>query len=112
LLPVFKALAVVAVVAVVADVALVADVAVDALPDKEAVIVPAEKLPDASRATIADTVFALVAFEVTVNVLEVDWLAVNVAEPDRPVPDTAIVNVPLLAAAVAATHEGADAPLD
>jgi hypothetical protein len=64
----FDVLVALAVVAVVAVVALVADVAVDALPDKEAVIVPAEKLPDASRATIADTVFALVAFEVTVKV--------------------------------------------
>ena len=33
----------------------------DALPVKAAVIVPAEKLPEASRATIADAVFALVA---------------------------------------------------
>jgi hypothetical protein len=108
----FDVLVALAVVAVVAVVALVADVAVEALPDNVAVIVPAEKLPEASRATIVETVFALVAFEVTVNVLEVDWLAVNVAEPDRPVPDTAIVNVPLFAAAVAATHEGAAAPLD
>ena len=112
LFEVLVALAVVAVVAVVADVALVADVAVDALPDSVAVIVPAEKLPDASRATIADTVFALVAFEVTVNVLAPAWLAVKEADPDKPVPDTFIVNVPLFAAAVAATHEGADAPLD
>ena len=36
-------------------------VAVDALPDKEAVIVPALKLPEASRATMALAVFALVA---------------------------------------------------
>ena len=33
----------------------------DALPVKEAVIVPALKFPDASRATIADAVFAFVA---------------------------------------------------
>ena len=45
-------------VAVVAD---VAEVAVEALPLSVAVIVPALKLPDASRATIADAVFALVA---------------------------------------------------
>jgi hypothetical protein len=48
----------VAVVAEVADVAVVADVA---LPDSEAVMVPAEKLPEASRATMAEAVFALVA---------------------------------------------------
>jgi hypothetical protein len=40
---------------------LVAVVAVVALPDKVAVMVPAEKLPDESRATIALAVFALVA---------------------------------------------------
>ena len=62
-------------------------------------IVPALKLPDASRATIVEAVFALVAFEVTVKVELPDWLAVNVAEPDRPVPDTAIVRVPLLTVA-------------
>ena len=62
-------------------------------------IVPALKLPDASRATIVEAVFALVAFEVTVKVELPDWLAVNVAEPDSPVPDTAIVSVPLLTAA-------------
>lgn len=67
-----------------------------ALPLKAAVIVPALKLPDASRATIVEAVFRLVALDVTVNVEPVAWLAVNVAEPDRPVPDTAIVSVPLL----------------
>ena len=45
-------------VAVVAD---VAEVAVEALPLSVAVMVPALKLPDASRATMADAVFALVA---------------------------------------------------
>ena len=64
-----------AVVAVVADVALVA---VDAFPLNVAVIVPALKLPEASRATIVEAVLALVAFEVTVNVAAADWLAVNV----------------------------------
>jgi hypothetical protein len=34
---------------------------VEALPDKAAVIVPAEKFPEASRATIVLTVFAFVA---------------------------------------------------
>ena len=76
-------------------VAFVAVVAVEALPDRVAVIVPAEKLPDPSRATIVDTVLALVAFEVTVNDEFPDWLAVNEAEPDKPVPETARVNVPL-----------------
>jgi hypothetical protein len=48
-------------VAFVAVVAVVADVAVDAFPFRAAVIVPAEKLPEASRATMALAVFALVA---------------------------------------------------
>ena len=61
--------AVVALVAVVAVVAVVADVA---LPDRLAVMVPALKLPDASRATMVDAVFKLVALEVTVNVDEPD----------------------------------------
>lgn len=79
--------------AVVAD---VAEVAVEALPLKVAVIVPAVKFPDASRATIVEAVFALVALEVTVNVAAEAWLAVKVCEPDSPVPDTFIVNVALL----------------
>lgn len=60
-----------ALVAVVAD---VADVAVVALPDKVAVIVPALKFPDASRATTFEAVFAEVAS--TANVLAVDPLNV------------------------------------
>jgi hypothetical protein len=93
---VFKALAVVAVVAVVALVAEVAVVALVAvaefpvqepedpvtlpvtLPVKAAVIVPAVKLPDASRATIVDAVLAEVALDVTVKVAAPDWLAVKV----------------------------------
>ena len=43
-------------------------VAVDAFPDSAAVIVPALKFPDASRATMVEPVFALVAFDVTVKV--------------------------------------------
>ena len=68
-----------------------------------AVIVPAEKLPEPSRATIVDAVLALVALDVTVNVAALDWLAVKVCDPDKPVPDTFNVNVPLftLAAVVA-----------
>ena len=55
-------------VAVVAVVALVAVVAEVALPDREAVIVPALKLPEASRATTVDAVLAEVALDVTVKV--------------------------------------------
>ena len=53
-------------------------VAVEALPFNVAVIVPALKLPEASRATIVLAVFALVAFDVTVKVALPDWLAVKV----------------------------------
>ena len=72
----------------------VAVVAVVALPLNAAVIVPALKFPEASRATIVLAVFALVALDVTVKVLLPDWLAVNDAEPDKPVPDTPSVSVP------------------
>ena len=51
---------------------------------------------------IALAVFKFVAFEVTVKVTLLDESAVNVAEPDRPVPDVAIVKVPLLGADSAA----------
>jgi hypothetical protein len=74
----------------------VVELDVVALPLKLAVMVPALKLPEASRATMVDPVFAFVAFDVTVKVALPDWLAVNVCEPDRPVPDTFIVRVPLL----------------
>jgi hypothetical protein len=56
-----------------------------------AVIVPALKLPDASLATIADAVLALVAFDVTVKVAAPELL--NVVEPDNPVPEVAKVRV-------------------
>ena len=79
--------------AVVAD---VAEVAVLALPFNAAVIVPALKLPEPSRATMAPAVFAFVAFDVTVNVELPDWLAVKEAEPDSPVPETAKDSAPLL----------------
>ena len=45
---------------------------------------------------MVEAVFAFVAFDATVNVELPDWLAVKVAEPDRPVPETAIDSVPLL----------------
>jgi hypothetical protein len=57
---------------------------VEAFPLKEAVIVPAVKLPEPSLATIAPPVFPLVALEVTVKVppsLE--------TEPEIPVPEVA-----------------------
>ena len=90
-----------------------ADVAVEALPDNAAVIVPAVKLPEASRATMVEAVFRLVAFDATVNVAAPAWLAVKVCDPDKPVPDTFIVSVPLFtpAAVEATTHDGAAAPL-
>lgn len=46
--------------------------AVEAFPDSVAVIVPALKLPDASRAMMVEAVLALVALEVTVKVAFVD----------------------------------------
>ena len=49
---------------------LVAVVAVVALPLKAAVIVPAEKLPDESRATTLEAVFAEVASTVAVTAAE------------------------------------------
>ena len=70
--------------------------AVLALPLNVAVIVPALKLPEPSRATMAPAVFAFVALEVTVNVELPDWLAVKEAEPDSPVPETPKDSVPLL----------------
>jgi hypothetical protein len=71
-------------------------VAEEAAPLKVAVIVPALKLPEASLATMVLAVFALVALDVTVKVAALLWLAVNVCDPERPVPDTARVSVPLL----------------
>ena len=57
-----------------------------ALPLKDAVIVPAEKLPEASLATIVETVFALVALEVIVG-FPADPSALVI---EIPVPETAI----------------------
>lgn len=82
-----------------------------AVPLNVAVIVPALKLPEASRATMVDAVLAFVALDVTVNEDAPAWLAVNDAEPDSPVPETAIVNVPLFATG-ATTQEGAAVPFD
>jgi len=73
---------------------LVVDVAV---PVNDAVIVPALKLPEASLATIVDTVLALVALDVTVNEDAPAWFAVKDAEPDKPVPETANVRAPSFA---------------
>jgi hypothetical protein len=60
-------------------------------PTSAAVIVPALKLPEASRATTVETVLALVAFDVTVKVAAPELL--NVVEPERPVPEVAKVRV-------------------
>ena len=90
--------------------AVVAVVAVEALPLNVAVMVPALKLPEASRATMALAVFALVALDVTVKVELPDWFAVNEAEPDKPVPDTFIVSVPLLTVVGVCQDGAADAP--
>jgi hypothetical protein len=72
-------------------------VAFEAVPVKLAVTVPALKLPEASLATIVEAPLAEAAFDVTVNVLPPAWLAVNVAEPDKPVPEVFSVKVPSLA---------------
>ena len=61
-----------------------------ALPDNVAVIVPALKLLEASRATIVDAVFAEVALEVTVNVAAPELL--YDVEPDNPVPEVLSVS--------------------
>ncbi len=66
-------------------------VADEAVPVKDAVIVPALKFPEASRATIVEAVFALVALDDTVNVWAEEPL--NVAEPESPVPDVARVRL-------------------
>ena len=68
-----------------------AEEAVEALPDRVAVMVPALKFPDASRATIVLAVFTSVALDVTVKVWADEPL--NVAEPDKPVPDVASVRL-------------------
>lgn len=96
---------------VTAAVVALAVVAVVAFPLRAAVIVPALKLPDASRATMVDAVLAFVAFDVTVNVAAPVWFAVNVAEPESPVPDVFIVRVPLPIVG-GVTQLGAKVPLD
>ena len=62
------------------------------LPEKEvAVIVPALKLPEPSRATIVLIVLAEVALDVTVKVAAPDPL--YVVDPERPVPEVFKVRV-------------------
>jgi hypothetical protein len=70
----------------------------DPLPDKD-VNVPklAVNEPSASLATIVFAPLAELALDVTVNVLLPDWFAVNVADPDIPVPDVFMFNVPSFA---------------
>jgi len=77
----------------VAVVAVVAEVAVEAFPLKAAVIVPAEKLPDASRKTIVEAVFAVAA----VIVAEFAWLViVHAVVAVVALPDNAPENVPAI----------------
>ena len=64
--------------------AVAAEAALLALPFSVAVIVPALKLPEASRATMVEPVFALVAFEVMVMAA---LSPLPVAE--SPIPETA-----------------------
>lgn len=80
-----------------------AAVEVDAFPLRDAVIVPAVKLPEASLATIVLAVLAEVALEVTVKVVALPWFAVKVADPVSPVPEVARVKVPLPISLVRAT---------
>ena len=77
-------------------IALATDPAEVAEPLNVAVMVPALKLPDASLATMVEGVFTAVAFHEKVKVELPDWLAVNVADPERPVPETPKDRVPLL----------------
>ena len=62
--PIVRAVASLVAVAALPDV----EDEVVALPLKDAVIVPALKLPEASRATMVEAVFELVALDVTVKV--------------------------------------------
>ena len=82
-----------------------ADVAVVALPLKAAVIVPAEKLPDASRATMADAVFAFVAvvaeFE-TLPAVEIVLSLVSAIDPANIVLVTVPVSPDVIAVPVVA----------
>ena len=101
---------------VAALVEFVAVVAVEALPDSVAVIVPAEKLPEASRATSLEAVLADVAsaaivtaaeplyeppvrYEPIVNAL--DAVAVTVIEPPRLTAEPLIVTDELASLALA-----------
>ena len=67
--------------------------AVDATPVKFAVIVPALKPPEESRATIVETVFKFVASVAIVILVFPAWLAVKVPEPVICVP-LVIVKIP------------------
>ena len=69
--------------------AVVADVAVEALPDNVAVIVPALKLPEASRATTLEAVFVVVASTANVPL-------VVIVPPVRYVPAVMDVTVPVV----------------
>ena len=96
----------VALVAVVAVVAVVADVA---LPLRDAVIVPALKLPEASRATMAEAVFALVAVVAEFGMLvrpapdPVNWVVAVIVVPRTVAAVVAPTVVPSIAPPVIAT---------
>ena len=82
--------------AVLSVAALVAEVA---LPLSAAVIVPALKFPEASRATMVEAVFALVALDVTVGFPDTP----SAFDTDSPTPETAIALVLNVLAAVLAS---------
>jgi hypothetical protein len=69
--------------------AVVADVAVEALPDNVAVIVPAAKLPEESRATTLEAVLVVVASTARVPL-------VVIVPPVRYVPAVMDVTVPVV----------------
>lgn len=81
-----------------------------AVPDRDAVMVPALKLPEASRATMAEAVFALVAVVAELGTPEIAPPSVRLPEevtvPDSvmpltvPVPDTEVTVPPVPVAAI------------
>ena len=88
----------------------------DAFPDNVAVMVPALKLPDASLATIAEAVFALVAVVAELGML-VDAVKAPVPFPYTypvrvvaPVPPAATGNVPAARADALVEYKALFAP--
>src|SRR5262249_24489900 len=72
---------------------LVAVVAVVALPESAAVIVPAEKLPDASRETIASAVFVLVAVVAEFDTFPAVEMVANLVSAIAAVADTSAFTI-------------------